>query len=118
MPNVEESGSAIREVSSSPTAVENTNASGRGRGAPANVVEPSAHVSPPPSSSIPPSTSASGASCSRQAEEVPLGLIEDDLLGTDLCNDVLSSLRRFYKHHKIIPLIMRCSCLDLFLLGF
>jgi hypothetical protein len=76
---------------------------------PAGSAEPSIPVSLPSTSSVPPSTSTPGVSRSEQAEEVPLGLIEDDLLGTDLCNDVLSSLRRVYKHHKVIPLIMRYS---------
>ncbi|XP_039822152.1 uncharacterized protein LOC120684349 isoform X2 [Panicum virgatum] len=33
-------------------------------------------------------------------DEIPVGLIEDDLLEDDLCNRMLNSLCRVYKHHK------------------
>ena len=34
--------------------------------------------------------------------EVPVGLIEDNLLSAELCNESLSSLHRVYKHFKVI----------------
>lgn len=34
--------------------------------------------------------------------EVPVGLIEDDLLSAELCNESVDSLRRVYKHFKVM----------------
>lgn len=39
--------------------------------------------------------------------EVPVGLIEDDLLSAELCNESVDSLRRVYKHFKKIVMRSR-----------
>jgi len=70
---------------------------------PAGSPEPSTRLGTPSPSSDQLETSAPGASRSEQVDEVPVGLIKDDLLGADLCNDMLNSLRQVYKHHKVIP---------------
>lgn len=89
--------SAVTEISPHPAATKETNIQEEEIGAPSDFATP---PTAPPLSSIPLSTSTPGAPCPELVEEVPLGLIEDDLLGTDLCDDVLNSLRRAYKPHK------------------
>ena len=36
------------------------------------------------------------------SDEVPVGLIEDDLLSAKLCNESIDSLRSMYKHFKVM----------------
>ena len=42
--------------------------------------------------------SGSGRSTGVDPDEVPVGLIEDDLLSAKLCNESIDSLRSVYKH--------------------
>ncbi|KAG2577610.1 hypothetical protein PVAP13_6NG192400 [Panicum virgatum] len=61
----------------------------------------------PPPGSDPSSAAAPKSSFPEQIDEIPVGLIEDDLLEADLCNDVVNSLHRVYKHYKKIVLRSR-----------
>ena len=46
--------------------------------------------------------SGSGRSTGVDPDEVPVGLIEDDLVSAELCNESIDSLRRVYKHFKVM----------------
>jgi len=94
---------AVRDASTPPAPTEAANAEGQNSREPAQSAEPSIHVDVLPLRSDPSSAAAPGTSFPEQVDEIPVGLIEDDLLGADLCNDVMNSLRRVYMHHKVIP---------------
>lgn len=74
---------------------------------PAQSTDPSIRVDVPPPRSDPSSAVAPESSFPGQVDEIPIGLIEDDLLGAELCNDMVKSLRRVYHHHKKVVLRSR-----------
>ena len=72
----------------------------------AGISEPSSHpeTSPPDLELM--DTTRPKASAPGRSNEVPVGLIEDDLLSAELCNESVDSLRHVYKHFKVMPLCL------------
>jgi len=66
----------------------------------AGISEPSSHpeTSPPDPELM--DTTRPKASAPGRSNEVPVRLIEDDLLSADLCNEVIGSLRHTYRNFK------------------
>ena len=70
---------------------------------------PSAAAPPPVEDAIPvtfarPTTSTSGASF-QCGEGIPAELVQDDLVGVDICNRVLDMYRQAYNHHKVTQIL-------------
>ena len=73
----------------------------------AGISEPSSHpeTSPPDPELM--DTTRPKASAPGRSNEVPVGLIEDDLLSADLWNEVIGSLRHTYRNFKVMSYLCR-----------
>ncbi|KAG2556643.1 hypothetical protein PVAP13_8NG185900 [Panicum virgatum] len=94
---------ALARTSPPSAAAETTDVEEVGDRGPTWSAEQSSHQGVPPPRSGPLGTSAPKVSPPESVNEIPVGLIEDDLLDEDLCHNMLNSLRRVYKHHKSNP---------------
>jgi hypothetical protein len=85
-------GEAIPDAPPPPAVTEVASTGEDERSETAQSAEPSSCLGSPPLSSILLNASTPGATSSEHVNEIPIGLIEDDLLRADLCNDVANSL--------------------------
>ena len=67
--------------------------------------EPLPHPEVTPANPEPMDSTGPKASAPDGSNEIPVGLIEGDLLSANLCNEVVGSLRRTYRHFKVTPFL-------------
>src|SRR6185312_14019666 len=82
---------------------------GAGDGAPAAVAELSPYHGGTTLEPEPLRTRAPGVAHPRVSDEVPAGLIHDDLLEERVCKKMLNSLKQVNIHHKVTSFRMICS---------
>ena len=72
-------------------------------------LEPSSQPAAAPPASELADPSSLRVSSSIDTNEVPIGLIEDDLLSAELCDESVDSLRHVYKHFKVMFYNLHCA---------